>query len=59
MPSSAYDELFDRLRRTHFYGTFTFQLRDGEVIMIDSRRQFKNIREALGGETHKPDEKVA
>jgi hypothetical protein len=47
----TYDALFERLRQQRFYGTFTFQFRAGEVVMIDSRRQFKSVAEAIQDDT--------
>jgi hypothetical protein len=48
----TYDALFERLHQQRFYGTFTFQFRAGEVVLIDSRRQFKSVEEAIRDETH-------
>jgi hypothetical protein len=47
----TYDALFERLQQQRFYGTFTFQFRAGEVVLIDSRRQFKSIKEAIQDDT--------
>lgn len=46
---AEFDDLFERLRTDHVWGTFIFTVKDGEVSRITYQREFLNIQDALDG----------
>lgn len=50
-PFLGYDELFKKMKEDGFYGTVSFRLVGGEVMLIKYETTFKSVQDAIQGKT--------
>jgi len=47
----GYDDLFKKLNEDGFYGTISFRLVDGKVMLLKYESTYKNVQDAIVGKT--------